>query len=339
MVPITMEVPHGSERFTFPARPSSPPATPGSTRSRNTSATSYTAIQDNKRHGFINFGISPPENLEPRGLEHQFSYTPPNRENSSSDSSACDDVEPSDDEVSILEKQSFLEEELHDDASERRPSVIRQIDEGTDFTVEELSENDIGYDTDTEIVRPDQTEDAESDKDETDVGATHEKDLIDSLKNLHCDPEAQEKAQEFEEAQLSKYRQRKKRWSIGGKKKRSHAQSVGSDSSDNADIELLEDFHQLGASARRLRRRTQGPADGDRPSRTSLLFDDPPAEIEELRFVDTLDPPALISDSDDDLEEDSSSDEEGSLTDGEDMLVPSWLMDVDSDHSRPSTPT
>jgi hypothetical protein len=338
MVPVTMEVPQGSDIFTFPARPSSPPVTPGSSRSRNTSATSYTAIQDNKRHGFFNLGISPPENLEPRGLGHQFSYTPPDRDDSSSDSSACDDVAPSNDRASDLDHQSVPEVESHDDASERRPSIVRQLDEETDFTVEELSENDIDYDSDTEVVRPDQTEDAESDKDEAEVKTPHEKDLIDSLKNLHCNPEAQEKAQEFEEAQLSKYRRRKKRWSLGGKKKRSHAQSVGSDSSDNADIELVEDFHQLGASARRLRRRTQGPADGERPSRTSLLFDDPPAEIEELRFVDTLDPPALVLDSDSDLEEDSSSDGEGSLTDDGDMLVPTWLMEVDSDHSRPSTP-
>jgi hypothetical protein len=325
-----MEVPHGSERFTFPqARPSSPPATPASSRSRNTSATSYTATHDNKRHGFIILGISPPENLEPRGLAHQFSYTPPDREDSSSDSSVCDD-----DEDSVPEEESFPEVESQDDSSERRTSVVRQLDDETDFTVEELSENDISYDFDTEVVRPDQTEDAETDKDEVEVKVIHEEDLIDSLKNLHCDPAAQEKQQEFEETQHNNYLKKKKRWSRGGKKKRSHAQSVGSDSSDNADIELVEEFQHLGASARRLRRRTQGPADGERPSRTSLLYDVPPAEIEELRFMDTLDQPTLVSDDD----ENSSSDEDGSVAE-DDLLVPSWLMEVDSNPSRPSTPT
>jgi len=330
MLQLTMELPHGAESFTFPnPRPSSPPTTPSTSRSRNTSAASYTSIPQNKRHAFVNLGVSPPENIEPKGLAHQFSYTPPDREPSPSDSSSSsDDVDTSD------EAEPVPEFETHSDVPDRRPSVIRQIDEETDFTVEEISDNDIGYDDETEIVRPDQTEDAESEHGDTDASGQQQQDLLDALKNLQCGgPQEQEKAQEFEVAQREKYIKRRKRWSQGGLGKRSHAQSIGSDSSDNADIEPLDDIHQLGASARRLRRRTYGPVDGERPNRTSLILDNPPAEIEEFGFDAAIDiPPALISDSDDEL----SSDDDPS-NEEQDLLVPNWLMEVDSNPSRPST--
>ncbi|KAF2421838.1 hypothetical protein EJ08DRAFT_489172 [Tothia fuscella] len=353
-----MEVPLGSERFTFPnARPSSPPATPeSSSRSRNISSTSSFGIQENKRYGFINFGLSPPENLAPRGPDHHFSYTPPDREDESSDSSDSDsdsnDVGPPSsagdgeddegnhgDEEDGEEEDSSSEAESRGDASElRRPSFDRRFNEETDVTLEEVSENDMEHD-DAEIIRPDETEDADS---EIEVPEPESKDLLDALKNLQCDPEAQEKAHEFEEAQLKKYRRKKKRWSMGGLKKRSHAESVGSSSSDNADIELIEDFHQLGSSARRLRRRTQGPVDAERP-RTSLLFEAPPRELEELGFISGLDQaPPLVSDSEDDSSSaDEDDDEEILVVEehvvDEDMLVPAWLMQVDSDISRPTT--
>lgn len=337
-----MEVPLGSEKFTFPnVRPSSPPSTPG--RSRNTSATSSLGAQNTKRFGIFGLNLSPqdhspPENLAPRGLDHQFSYTPPDREDESSDSSDADDVTSlSDndegeygDNEDIEDEDSEAELESRNETSDhRRPSIVRHFDEQTDFTLVEVSENDMDFDSETEVVRPDQTEDAES---EVEVLEGEGKDLIDALKQLYCDPEAQEKAQEFEAAQQKKYYRKKKRWSIGGIKKRSHADSVGSDSSSNADIDPLEDFHQLGSSARRLRRRTQGPADAERP-RTSLLFEDPPKELEELSFGNGVDgPPALVSDSN------RFSDAEVLLADEEDRLVPAWLMMlVDSDVSRPPT--
>jgi hypothetical protein len=96
------------------------------------------------------------------------------------------------------------------------------MDDDTDFTVEELSSDDIGYD-DVQVIFPDQTEDAKSEA----GSKAGERDIIDALKQLQCGgEEEQERAHKFETAQREAYQKRKKRWSVGGYKKRSHAQSV-----------------------------------------------------------------------------------------------------------------
>jgi hypothetical protein len=357
-----MQVPAGAESFTFPnPRPSSPPATPGSSNSRQSSnASQTTSPLLNKRHGFIGLTYSPPEHLEPKGLGYQFSYTPPQR-NLSSESSSQDSeaTEESDDEDSDSEDSEPEVESLSatSEPPRRAPSVhVRPIDEEKDFTVEEVSDNDIGYD-DHEVVRPDHCEDAESekgcpesDRPESDrpesVEVNH--DLADKLRELCTD---NPKAKEFDDAQVYRYLSKKKRWSKGGSHKRSHAESVGSQSEDDDDIEPLE-AQQLGSSARRLRRRTQGPE--DRP-RTSLLFDDPPREIEELKYLDDNpgEPPPLPESASDDSDDEHSScdDEDEEDEDDEDegihvsempedhVSLPYWLyrMETESASSRPST--
>jgi hypothetical protein len=161
-----------------------------------------------------------------------------------------------------------------------------------------------------------------------------ERDIIDRLKELNCGgKEESERARRFESAQREAYRRRKKRWSIGGYKKRSHAQSVGSQSSGHEDVEPLDNIQLPGASARRLRRRTQGPDEVERPSRTSLMFDDPPKELEELAVED--EPPPPLSDSDGDLWSD---DEDSDGIEDIELILPHWLMDLESNPpSRPST--
>jgi hypothetical protein len=273
-------------------------------------------------------------------LGHQFSYTPPDRDEESEDSSSSSSSSENENVDESDDNDPVAEIETKSDISKRRVSVTRQLDDETDFVVEEISDDDIGYDDETEQVQPDETEDAESEE-ETTEPVLDQEDILDALKNLKCGGlEEQEKAQEFEEKQRERYRKKKNRWSLGGTKKRSHAQSVGSDQSDNADIEPLDDLnvHDASASARRLRRRTYGREDAERPNRNSLLLERPPAEIEELDLSSHPASDDAPSSSDDEAdEEDSDDDDEEELIADEDMLVPAWLMEIDSDPSRPST--
>jgi len=267
-----MHVPPGAEKFTFPhPQPVSPPITPASSQSRQSSISQVSPISL-KRYGFI--GDSPPEHIDPTGTGYHFSYTPPQRDRSSDSSSESDDIINSDGEDSEPEVESYSEAA----ASVRQTPVrVLAVDDETDFTVEEMSENDMGYDSDTKPVQPDHIEDAESVKGNQD-GPEIDK-IAQGFKKLNCDNSSEPK--DFEEVRQRRLHQRRKRWSQGGNHKRNHDESIGS-GTDGDDIEPL-DAHQVGSSARRLRRRTQGPE--DKP-RMSLLFDDPPAEIEELKHFD-----------------------------------------------------
>ncbi|OCL11692.1 hypothetical protein AOQ84DRAFT_373757 [Glonium stellatum] len=89
---------------------------------------------------------------------------------------------------------------------------------------------------------------------------------------------------EVEEEQRHSYRRRKKRWSAGIFK-RSHSQSVGSNT-DTEDSKAF-DTPNIGSSARRLRRRARGPDD----NRASLILDEllnaTTAEVEESDDIGT----------------------------------------------------
>ena len=322
--------------------PNSPPPTPHHARHRkriSPNANYYAVLaadRANKRRGIANFSISPPDYISPQGEGHQFSYTPPDRdrESSESESDVADDDDESEtsDLSNVKGKEPAPSSDKDSDIHDRRPSVIRSLNEDTDFTIEELSDDDIGYD-DHEIIYPDSTEDARSD-----LGSkASERDILDSLKDLTCgDKEELERARRFETAQRETYRRRKKRWSVGGYKKRSHAQSVGSQSSGHEDVEPLDHVHPMhlpGEHPRRLRRRTQGPEEAERPSRTSLIFEDPPRELEELAVID--EPPPPLSDSDGDLWSD---DDDSDGIEEVELLLPHWLMELESNPpSRPST--
>lgn len=351
----TMETNHGPQLFVAPEhRPSSPPTTPG-TRSRNTSATSNISLHRRKRHGkmYMGMGISPPENIEPKGLGHAFSYTPPDRDDDSSTASPSSSSSANangdlDDDAKSDENDPIPEIETKSDVSDRRVPVIEKSHHGSEFEAEEISDDDIAYDDESLHVQPDETEEAESEEDIPEAPFEQE-DILESLKNLKCGGrQEREKAQEFEEAQRERYKKKKNRWSIGGTKKRSHTQSIGSKSSDNDDVDPLDD---LEIGSRRLRRRTYGREDAERPNRSSLLFEIPPAEIEEIGYSETipevtipiLEPVILPSDPDFDDGPCSSddadafnSDRSDDLNVDEDMLVPAWLMEIDSNPPSPS---
>ncbi|TID22464.1 hypothetical protein E2P81_ATG11566 [Venturia nashicola] len=324
-----METTHGPQRFVTPEqRPSSPPTTPG-TRSRNTSATSNISFHRSKR-----------------------SYTPPDRDDddsttSSSSSSSANANADVDGDAESDDDDPIPEIETKSDVSNRLAPVIQQCDDVSDFEAEEISDDDIAYDDESLHVQPDETEEAESEEDVPELPLEQE-DILESLKNLNCGGRQERvKAQEFEEAQRKRYKKKKNRWSIGGTKKRSYTQSIGSKSSDNDDIDPLDD---LETGSRRLRRRTYGREDAERPNRSSLLFEKPPAEIEEIGYSETIpevtipilepvilnpdpDPHDGLSSSDDVDVYDSGSDD---LNADEDMLVPAWLMEIDSNPPSPS---
>jgi len=328
-----MQVPPGAEKFTFPfpSHPSSPPITPVSSQSRQSSI-NYLSPIFSKRNGFVGLNYSPPENIDPTGLDHHFSYAP--RREISESSSESEEVEASEDENDDLKAEVESRSEVS--APLLNASVhIRHLDDQTEIQVEEMSENDMGYDTDTEAVQPDYIEDADSE-----IGRQHtpesEHTLADQLRGLKCVDIPGRR--EFEQAQRSRRERKRYRWSKGGSNKRSHAES------DDDDVVEPLDANQAGSCARRLRRKTKGP--DDKPRR-SLLFDDPPKKLEEPKsFFDSdstdteLSLPANRNHMNPDLEEDEHIDALTTLlpADAEDVSAPClYPMEVDSDPSRPSS--
>ncbi|OCK74657.1 hypothetical protein K432DRAFT_310310 [Lepidopterella palustris CBS 459.81] len=283
-----MEASHRPPPFAFPnGQPTSPPATPGSnSHSRFPSTVSHTS-PIYKRMGLSMLAQSPPlEFIEPIGHGPQFHFTrPQSRDFSSQPSSASgracaaspgeseadeesDDEESDDEESDDEESDDGESDDREYNKEEGRP--VRRV-ENAEFVLEEL-ESDPGYDSDTEVVRPDQCEEANSEKAaeeplEIDTG------IIRGFSKLQCAGESND-----EDEQRRSYRKKKKRWSAGIFK-RSHSQSVGSDT-DIDEPEAL-DAHDVGSSARRLRRRVRGPGD----NRWSLNFEDIPnkniIEVEE----------------------------------------------------------
>ena len=144
------------------------------------------------------------------------------------------------------------------------------------FTVEEINDSDYDdYESGSEeVLRPYLYEDAESSPAHS-VKSSGRNDLdsriLAGIKNLNCENEEEER-----EAWLKDKRakQKWKRRSSGSVQKRTLGQSIGSDT-DDEDLQpvTFEGANEAGSSARRLRRRTG--------ERTSLIFDDPPARIDE----------------------------------------------------------
>ena len=278
-----------------------------------------------KRMGFSMLKQSPPlEFIEPIGHGPQFHFTRPQSGDYSSHPSsnsghACaaspqesDDDDNDDDEED--NSDSFSESE-GSHTQEEKPAARRV--EVADFELEEV-ESDPEYDSETEVVRPDHFEDASSER-ATEERLEADTGIISKFSSLHCSGELND-----EEEQRASYRKKKKRWSAGIFKRR-HSQSVGSDT-DIEDSEAL-DAHDVGSSARRLRRRVRGPGE----NRSSLIFDELPntniVEVEEPDDVGSRKgPPSIPSD-------------DGFTLDA----LPFWVlddpMDVDWDSSRPSSAT
>jgi len=226
---------------------------------------------------------SPPlEFIEPIGHGPQFHFTRPQSRNVSSQPSSA-----SGRACATSPRESDNDDDSEDSASDTQEQKPLRKVEYADFVLEEL-ESDPGYDSETEIVRPDQFEDARSEK-ESDEHLETDTSIVSSFSKLNCEGDSND-----EEEQRRSYRKKKKRWSAGIFK-RSHSQSVGSDT-DIEDSEAL-DAHDVGSSARRLRRRVRGPGD----NRSSLIFEDIPnmniLEVEEPQDGDIpRGPPSIPSD-------------------------------------------
>jgi len=350
-----MNIPTGSERFTFPnpQAPSSPPSTPGSSTSDQSRLPRVTPINPNKHHGFVEPVLSPPEHLAP-GSGHKFSYMRSQREvtsDSEEEESEEGSAKESDDEEESEAAKSSSDEEEEEGSDEeddedieiveaptvpeillapelptllqrsRSLSVISSVGSIPDLFIEEITEDDIGYESDTEVIFPCHCEDFQSDIEQAKEDVEEAEESDDSFDWSSSDSESlvgdmeslllRHQEREFEEAQRQKYLRKKKRWSKGGNHKRNHAESIGSES-DTEDIIPLDDADVVGSSARRLRRRTDTLE--IRP-RTSLLFEDPPREIEELKH---LQGDGEVIDTDDEL------------------MLPPWMypgMDVDIESS------
>lgn len=123
--------------------------------------------------------------------------------------------------------------------------------------VEELTESDMGYIADVELVYPHELEEVESDSEhEPDNGDNESEsgdDISSRLSRLDCDdsPEAQ-----FEKKRRAEHLRKRRDSRVF---KRSHSQSVKSET-DVTDPDAMDD-HDVAASARRLRRRVRGPGE------------------------------------------------------------------------------
>jgi len=292
-------------------RPSSPPATPGPRSYPHFPSTASHTSPLYRRAGFYpSLSQSPPldENIKPIGQGPNFLFSrlqaedPSSRPSTASGFASAGSRRDASPEIDSLETR------------DPRPVVRRRLVHESDLSIEEFfgSERDLG--SDVEILRPDPSDDSDSDNERPNTSNTNGHAGIEqSFQRLHCgDPEDDE--------EMRRYLRRKKRWS-GRLFKRSHSQSIGSDT-DGDDSDAL-DAHDVGSSARRLRRRVRGPG-----QRASLIFDEYPRqhilEVEEPdeEFADVLPSPLDLNASEQMLE-----------------AMPFWRLedpmeiDTDSEHS------
>lgn len=127
--------------------------------------------------------------------------------------------------------------------------------------VEELSEGDLGYLTDVDVVYPDELEEQSTDSDDeegtmTDISDSEAAGLTRRLSRLRC---GDDRELDFEQWRQQVHLDKRV---CPRTYKRSHSQSVRNESS-LPDPEAMAD-HDVGISQRRLRRRTRGPADAPR---------------------------------------------------------------------------
>jgi hypothetical protein len=112
------------------------------------------------------------------------------------------------------------------------------------------------------------------------------------MSELHCSASEEDVLSEREAWLAQKKKEERRRRRSSGVSKRSHAQSVGSDT-DDEDVQPVQfdGVNEIGSSARRLRRKV-----GDRGS---LIFDDPPPRIEELEEPESCEEVMSVGDEQD----------------------------------------
>ncbi|KAF1848256.1 uncharacterized protein K460DRAFT_276638 [Cucurbitaria berberidis CBS 394.84] len=263
--------------------PTSPPMTPGHRTQNRFPPQTHQTSPLYKRMGIPKFAQTPPlEFIEPTGEDHHFKFTRPQSLERSSRTSASTGRAYA--TTSLLSEDDDDSEE-ESEQEEERP--MRRV-EKAQFVLEELN-SDPGYDCDIEVVRPDNYEDAKSDRSGT------KSEVFARLKELQLEQDSSD-----EEERERIYRHKKKRWSAGVFK-RSHSQSVEGDSS-YSDNDPLDD---VDPTARRLRRRVRGPR-GPCDRRGSLIFEDrgfsntnnivEVEEPDEGRVIHSKGPPSIPSD-------------------------------------------
>lgn len=139
-----------------------------------------------------------------------------------------------------------------------------------EVTVEELSESDVGYIADSEVVLPSELEEAESESSDSEddvedhtVESTSEYDEItNQLSRLDCEDG---EVAEFERKRRQKHVRRRTESRVF---KRPHNLTINAES-EVTDAEAMAD-QDLPGSARRLRRRTLGPDGVSSPVRAEL---------------------------------------------------------------------
>lgn len=188
--------------------------------------------------------------------------------------------------------------------------------------MEEFDQEDYeAFDSDAEsILRPHQYEDADSELARSARGSTRgstkavsptrelDPNILHRISKLECSDDEDNDREAWLESRREIRRQRRR---SSGVSKRSHAQSVGSDTDDEDILPKMEGINDVGSSARRLRRKVAG-------ERASLIFDDPPSRIEELEEPESCEELVCV--------------EEDAEGQGVDRNLPYYLqMDVDSD--------
>ncbi|KAF2147061.1 uncharacterized protein K452DRAFT_303960 [Aplosporella prunicola CBS 121167] len=234
--------------------PSSPPVTPGTLpnpqfiHASGQSAPNWNA--------FLNRAQSPPlEHIQPTGQGHHFFYTRPQWIDPESRPSTASGIAfATRDEGSVVGTESVSE---GPPPYEDRPITAL---EDADFELEEVEENDSWLGSGAEVVRPDDVEEPNAQG-----SGNHDDDagVATQFQDLNC----YDDTVGSDEERKRRYLQKKKRWSQG-LFKRTHSQSIGSDTDDMDDTEGM-DAQSVGSSTRRLRRRVRGPGD-----RSSLIFED-----------------------------------------------------------------
>lgn len=121
----------------------------------------------------------------------------------------------------------------------------------TILSLEDITEDDIGYDSDTEIVRPDGFEDLGRNKDEADI--------LGCLQELNYDDDSVDTDEELRR----RLERKKRRWNTRPFR-RTHSQIVGSDTDDDSLYRL--NIVKAGSGPRRLRRKPNG-------EKSSLIFE------------------------------------------------------------------
>jgi hypothetical protein len=275
--------------FAQQAGPSSPPETP-------TTASFHFNLK-NRRHGIQNFShpLSTSANgaIKPNGNGPTFSYNPTHDLELSPRSSSPASSSHSVSSTSTAPRSRSPSPSTHNPPPPQTRTRI--IAEGN-FTLEEFAAEDyLAFNSSTEsIIRPSQYEDAPSSRAHSPPHRELDPNILHGLQNLNCDLPTDEELDERELWLLKvKEEKRRKRRSSSSVQKRTIEQSIGS-GTDDEDIQpvLFEGANEAGSSARRLRRKV-----GDR---ASLIFDDPPARIDELEEPVSCEEVVSVGDEDED---------------------------------------